>query len=45
MSGDIRSSDSEDVTESSESHVINNGNITGTFKNDVKKKDVTTKKP
>ncbi|KAM7347698.1 ceramide synthase schlank [Cochliomyia hominivorax] len=43
MSGDIRSSDSEDVTESSESHTLNNGNITGTPLTNVKK-DSTTKK-
>lgn len=44
MSGDIRSSDSEDVTESSESHALNNGNLTGTSSiNDVKKKNTLTK--
>lgn len=44
MSGDIRSSDSEDVSESSESHALNNGNLTGTLSiNDVKRKDTITK--
>ncbi|KAI8117872.1 Ceramide synthase 6 [Lucilia cuprina] len=45
MSGDIRSSDSEDVSESSEIHALNNGNLTGSqTNNDVKKVDITTKR-
>lgn len=38
-----RSSDSDDVSESSESHTLNNGNLTGTQINNVKKKDISTK--
>ena len=33
MSGDIRSSDSDDVSESSETHSLHNGNKMRSFKN------------
>lgn len=46
MSGDIRSSDSEDVSESSENqHALKNGNLTGHLKNnDAKNFNNATKK-